>query len=108
MSPVDSRRCSVHTFLFVLDEYYVLRRSSRWPSFTGLGWHRNNARIPEYLKLFFTETRIIVLVFMHVICAVWREEVSERLQLIFKLFNFLCHSGVSTDVRVRRTQDAHL
>jgi hypothetical protein len=86
----------------------VLRRSSRRSSFTSLGRLRDNARIPEYLKLFFAKTYIIILVFVRIICEVWCEEVGERLQLIFKLLNFLCHSRVSSDVRVRRTDDMHL
>jgi len=48
----------------------------------GLRRPCDNARFPEDLKLFFTKTRIIVIIVVRIICEVCCEEVGERLQLI--------------------------
>lgn len=70
----------------------MLRRRSRRPSLlTGLRRPRDNSPFPEDLKLFFTKTRIIIVIsIVRIICEVCCEKVGERLQLISQLLNFLC------------------
>ena len=80
----------------------MLRRRSRRSSLLpGLRRPRDNARFPEDLKLFFTKTRVIVIIIVRIICEVFCEEVGERLQLISQLLNFLSDFRVRGSIRDR-------
>jgi len=86
-------RSPIRTLLFILNEDYVFRRTSRRSPLTGLRLPRDNARIPKYLKLFLVERRVVIVAVLSLryiaCCEARSEEVSEGLQLFSEPLDFL-------------------